>query len=87
MKFFKAGMKDIANGMEDDIARQRRVAITKDEVGKVLAMTGEEAEIFFKKKGVTFEEPVVLTAPSGTAEAPMKSANDIKAWLKRNETN
>ena len=63
-----------------------RLTLDDSEIQAALKMDEVAFSDFLSKKGIDFKNPVMLITPSGTAEAWMKSPEDIMGFLRRKES-
>jgi uncharacterized protein YdaT len=88
-KDLKKGIKNIANAMIEGRETIRVLNLTSDEIAEILhSMSDSEIEDLVAEQGFNFREHAIrIKTPRAESEGYMRSATDIKDWLRRTSSN
>ena len=82
------GVEDMVDAMMEGREKIRILKLSGEQISKILDMTDGEVEDFVGEQGFDFDEHYIrIKTPKAESEAYMKSADDLKDWLRRTNLN
>ena len=87
-KKLEGAIRDIAETMAEGREKIRILQLSGDEVARILAMTDSEIDALIAKEGFDYEEHFIrIKTSKSESEGYMKSAAEIRNWLRRTNLN